>query len=177
LFNCFYQELIHRLDALNCGICINGNKYNTLCYADDVLLLSLTQSGLQQLINTANDYIVDHGLKFNATKTVCSAFSRRHYADVNVNLDGVRLQVAPSITYLGVQMANDAKTHVDSRASACRKAFFALQSAGLHPRGLQPRAMAYLWSAAIRPVLLCHCVATKPSARRTSTDCSTYRDN
>jgi hypothetical protein len=98
--------------------------------------MSLTQSGLQQLINTANDYIVDHGLKFNATKTVCSAFSRRHYADVNVNLDGVRLQVAPSITYLGVQMANDAKTHVDSRASACRKAFFALQSAGLHPRGL-----------------------------------------
>ena len=82
-----------------------------------------------------------------------------------MNLDGVRLQEAPSISYLGVQMANDAKTHVEGRASACRKALFALQYAGLHPRGLKPRAMAYLWSAAIRPALLygCHCVATKPS--------------
>ena len=36
-----------------------------LCYADDSILTSLSVTGLQELIDTANSYITEHGLKFN----------------------------------------------------------------------------------------------------------------
>ena len=47
LFNIFYQELIDRLSSQHCGISINKNSYNVFCYADDLILTSLTITGLQ----------------------------------------------------------------------------------------------------------------------------------
>ena len=40
------------------------------CYADDLILTSLSVTGLQNLVDTANSYITEHGLKFNPTKTI-----------------------------------------------------------------------------------------------------------
>jgi hypothetical protein len=48
------------------------------CYADDLLLTSLTATGLQCLINVANKYITKHGLRFHPDKTECSMFGPCH---------------------------------------------------------------------------------------------------
>ena len=50
LFNMFYQTLINKLCESNLGVIINNRKYNTLCYTDDVILMSTTVTGLQSLI-------------------------------------------------------------------------------------------------------------------------------
>ena len=44
--------------------------------------------------------------------------------------------------------------HVDSRISACRRAYYAMQGAGLCNNISDADAIAYLWNAAIRPVLM-----------------------
>ena len=44
-----------------------------VCYADDIMLTSLTPTGLQSLNNAANKYISSHGLEFNPNKTTCTA--------------------------------------------------------------------------------------------------------
>jgi hypothetical protein len=49
LFNVFYQDMIAQLSSMDCGVQIAGNRFNTFCYADDVLLASTTPSGLQSL--------------------------------------------------------------------------------------------------------------------------------
>jgi len=73
LFNLFYQQLI---DILNCTL-INDVPYNVFCCADDLILTSTSMTGLQKLINCTNNYIVSHGLRFNATKTQCATFGRK----------------------------------------------------------------------------------------------------
>ncbi len=65
LFNLFYQDLVHDLTNIPGGLRINGNSYCVLVYADDILLLSTTASGLQSLIDCANNYITEHGLSFS----------------------------------------------------------------------------------------------------------------
>ena len=49
--------MIDILNNINCGISINDNNYDVCCYEDDVLLTSVTSTGLQLLIDTANSYI------------------------------------------------------------------------------------------------------------------------
>ena len=70
-FNFFYQELVELLQKSNCGITIGNNHYHCYCYADDLLLSSLTVTGLQRLIDIARNYVSDHGLQFNPEKTSC----------------------------------------------------------------------------------------------------------
>ena len=72
LFNIFYQDLVEKLSKCTGGILINNDTYNVFCYADDLILTSLSVTGLQELIDTANSYITEHGLKFNPTKTICT---------------------------------------------------------------------------------------------------------
>ena len=69
LFNIFYQDLVEKLSKCSGGILINNDTYNVFCYADGLILTSLGVTGLQELIDIANSYITEHGLKFNPTKS------------------------------------------------------------------------------------------------------------
>ena len=50
LFNLFYQDLINGLSNSADGIKIKNVSYNVFCYADDILLASLTVTGSQKWI-------------------------------------------------------------------------------------------------------------------------------
>ena len=52
------------------GIKIKNVLYNVFCYADDILLASLTVTGLQNMINLADQYISDYSLRFNLFMSV-----------------------------------------------------------------------------------------------------------
>ena len=159
LFNIFYKDLVTKLNNKSCGIRIFGQNYNVFCYADDLLLMSLTTSGLQQLIETANATITAQALRFNASKTTCTAHGLRSMMPpTEWTLNGTQLSCQSDLAYLGVTL--NASSHVEQRTKACRRAFFSLESAGLHPRGLAPVTMAHLWNAAVRPVLTygSHCI-------------------
>ena len=47
----------------------------------------------------------------------------------------------------------DNQLHAENRISASRRAFYSLQGAGLGNLKSNPNAIAYLWNAALRPVL------------------------
>ena len=46
---------------MNHGITISGYNLNAICYADDILLCSVTSTGLQKLIDDADFNIKQHG--------------------------------------------------------------------------------------------------------------------
>jgi len=69
------------------GININGPTFSVFCYADDILLPSLTASGLQTLINVATSYIEWNELCFNSLKTTRVTFGTG--------------TVAPTLTQIG----------------------------------------------------------------------------
>ena len=69
LFNCFYKDLIKEILCTDGGITIDGHRFSVYCYADDLLLASTSVTGLQSLIDSANSYMIEHGLSFNSAKT------------------------------------------------------------------------------------------------------------
>ena len=154
LFNVFYQDLVNKLSNTVGGININGHRYNVFCYADDILLASLTVTGLQTLINTANTYISSHGLCFNPAKTECITLGNTTLCpNPRWRINDTNLQNVDSVSYLGVMLSNSPSVHVNSRITACRRAFYALQGSGMCKKS-HPDTTKYLWIAALRPVLL-----------------------
>ena len=98
----YYQDLVEKLSKCSGGILINNDKYNVFCYADDLILTSLSVTGLQELIDTANSYITEHGLKFNPTKTICTTLGCRNFEDTpQWHLNNTILKEEAAVTYLG----------------------------------------------------------------------------
>ncbi len=158
LFNIFYQDLIEELSSTNHGISIDGRNYNVFCYADDIMLTSLTASGLQVLIDVANRYITEHGLRFNPSKTTCTTFGSNYLQPLpSWHIMNTILAETDSVTYLGTILSNSTTPHINGRVKSARGAFYSLQGAGLCKNGVNPSTMAHIFNTAIRPTMMYGC--------------------
>jgi hypothetical protein len=159
LFNLVYKGLVEDLSNSFGGISIGSYKYNVFCYADDILLASTTVSGLQHLINLADKYVSNLGLKFNPIKTKCSRFGGNPFTVAPTwNMKGADLEVVDNLDYLGARVGNRyEKAHTDNRIRSCRKSFYALQGAGLCKDGLQTDVAIRVFDASCNSVLVYGC--------------------
>ena len=154
LFNLIYQEMIQELSECSSGICVGKTSYNVFCYADDILLLSLSVTGLQKLMDVANKYVINHGLSFNAKKSSCSVFGK-HYLESEPQwyLNGCKVENSDEVNYLGAILSNSSSKHIENRIAKCRRAFYSLQGAGMCENGVEPKVKSYLWRTALQPIL------------------------
>ena len=159
LFNLFYKDMIDELESHSGGCAVDNMKLNVFCYADDLLLVSTSVTGLQGLINCANMYVTKHGLKFNPGKTKCLITGKNPFVSIpswylNENI----LQICENFDYLGVHIGNKGNNvHVESRISSCRRAFYTLQSAGLCKKGLDVESAIYVFKSACRSIFTYGC--------------------
>ena len=154
----FYQALVNELSNCAGGTQINNESYNDFCYADDLILPSLSVTGLQTLINTASRYIMSHGLNFNPTKTICRTFGRCTFANSpHCKLNGSILRDEPNVNYLGTELSNNPKAHIDARVQAARRALYCLQSSGMCEGGVFPVVSAHMYKIAIQQILTYMC--------------------
>ena len=69
LFNLYVNDLSMQLRACNTG-CMTGEMLvNHLMYADDLVIMSPSSAGLQQLLNICTEYGLKHDIKYNASKS------------------------------------------------------------------------------------------------------------
>ena len=102
---------------MQCGIVIDGVNYNVFCYADDILLASLSVSGLQTLIDAANSMISSRGLRFNPAKSVCGVFGKSPLvSEPCLTIESTRLRMESQLEYLGVTLS------MDGRSRCCQNA-------------------------------------------------------
>ena len=90
-------------------------------------------TGLQNMINTAVNYISEHGLRFNPVKTNCLIKGKHSFNnDPKWYINGTGLKNRTTYKLLSAVISiNSGKEHVSSRLNSCRKAFYSLQGAGL----------------------------------------------
>ncbi len=69
--------MIENLSNMSAGVKIGSKSCSVFCYADEVLLLSVTPKGLQNLIDAADNYVSQNGLGFNSLKSVCVTFGKK----------------------------------------------------------------------------------------------------
>ena len=70
-FLCNNNELSELLNESGIGGNLGGTIINHMLYADDICIVSLSSSGLQQVHSICNDYCRLHHLTFNAKISMC----------------------------------------------------------------------------------------------------------
>jgi exonuclease III len=103
LFNLYMNELIEELSRAAVGCHVAGVCANNLSYADDMVLLSPSITGLRMLISICERYAALHGLKYNVKKSEIMIFKYGRGPEVvpPVRLNGTELKNVNSFRYLG----------------------------------------------------------------------------
>ena len=110
LFSLYIDQLFSVLRSSGLGCRLNNQYYGCLGYADDLLLLSASRSGLQSMINICSEFMKKKSLKFSTnvnpvkSKTKCVIFSKKARDRVNVapvKLNGDELPWVDEIKHLG----------------------------------------------------------------------------
>ena len=106
LFSLYIDSLFPMLQDSGYGCHIDHLYYGVFAYADDIVLLSPTRSGLQQMLNICSRFFSDHGIKISTnpnlskSKTKCMAFHTKE-RPVNISLNGRDLPWVSSYKHLG----------------------------------------------------------------------------
>jgi hypothetical protein len=103
LFTLYIDVLLQRLKASGFGCMVGQAYFGTVCYADDITLLSPTMCGLQSMLRICENYGSEFNIKYNPKKTVCVCFSKTHVAEMtgHIKLYGEQLPWSTSAKHLG----------------------------------------------------------------------------
>lgn len=114
LFNIYVDDLIGQLADSNLGCYIGCNFFGCVMYADDIILLSASVSGLQSMLDRCYEYGCDNCIIFNPKKSVCCVFG--HWANIisSMKLGNMLIDWVTSFKYLGVTFISGSKLNIDT---------------------------------------------------------------
>jgi len=114
LFNFYVDECIKEVSSLNVGCRLCYQAANIICYADDVLLLAPSGSGLRRLLDVFSHAVNDLRLLINAEKSKYIVFGGKCSSDnMGINSSVLSLKRVNSIKYLGVTLSADLSINSD----------------------------------------------------------------
>ena len=107
LFNLYINELAIEFENISSDAIIlpNDLKLNCLFYADDLIILSKTEQGLQERINCLSKFCSKWHLEVNIKKTKVMVFQKatRKSFSPEIFLSGKRIEFVKEYTYLGIK--------------------------------------------------------------------------
>ena len=130
---CFYvNDLFQLLRQRSAGCWVKGNFHGIFGYSDDYFLLAPSLAGLQEMLNTCEEYVKSHNLKFSTDprpakcKTKCIAFLKRQRDLPSLKLCGNNLPWVSSGKHLGNTIENKMdgmKLDFKQKMTSCRNSF------------------------------------------------------
>jgi len=116
LFSLFLEDLENYMIMngnnslrLKSEACNNMMRLLVLMYADDTVLLSNTQSGLQRMLNSLKNYCKQWGMKVNEAKTKILIFGKKLQSRKDFVFDNKVLEEVCSFKYLGITFSRNGK--------------------------------------------------------------------
>jgi hypothetical protein len=119
LFRLYVRDLISSITSLRLGCNVAGTMINLLCFADDMVLLAPSWSGLQTLIDKLYQAAIDINMTFNVSKTVCMIFKPMNSQYIicdnfpAFSTNGQTLAFVTQFKYLGHVVCNDQSDNED----------------------------------------------------------------
>ena len=114
LFSVYIDGLIKELRESGLGCCLDTFFYGCLGYADDLLLLSASRSGLQSMVNICEKFADRKSLAFSTnidpakSKTKCIIFAKKKISGVTpILLNGDPLPWVMEVKHLGNILQSD----------------------------------------------------------------------
>ena len=121
-FNLYVNEISIKLNGLKMGCVIGGCIINHLMYADDLVIMSPSQKGLQKLVDMCNDIGQKLYIEFNEAKTECMIFRSKKdktFKYENIILYGKPLAYCSKFIYLGYIILDTLSHDDDVKRQMC----------------------------------------------------------
>ena len=148
LFSIYIDELLVDLKRSRIGCSIGSEYYGAFAYADDIVILAPSPSGLRLMLRKCEDFAGCHGLSFNPLKTQLIQFRwhSHHRIHPTINFCGQNLHLQEDVVHLGHILTFNLSDEKDIKfrcQDMVRKANSILCS---FPK-LSPQVLTYLYSA------------------------------
>jgi hypothetical protein len=131
LFNVFFNSIIEKIQNVTSDL--HKSNLNTLAYADDACLMANDPNQLQSLINIANEWCNENGLKLSLTKSEVIGDP-----DHTFYIDDHPLKNVPTFKYLGVyfdRFGINGNINADKIIEKSTKVLNFLKSKGINRKG------------------------------------------
>ena len=109
LFNIFIDDITNCFDTNKCDPAkLITENINCLLYADDLVLISDSATGLQNCLNSLNQYTKKWKLSINFDKTKAMIISKRAIKSKQIfTIGDTKIDICTSYKYLGTQINNN----------------------------------------------------------------------
>jgi hypothetical protein len=109
LFCVYVDELLCQLRQSNLGCYMGPYFVGALGYADDMVLMSPSITGMTQMLQICEKFAADYGLSFNASKTQLIVFRRRPVGRtvITIRFNGTNITEQQNVNHLGHTIYSD----------------------------------------------------------------------
>ena len=151
------------------GPVLAGQVILLLLFADDLVLVSQSEKGLQSQLNALHAFCENRGLTVNLAKTKAVVFNQRTYK-ANLVFAGRTVEQVDRYKYLGLVMHQNGSftCAVESLESAAQRALFALQARCTELGIMDIQLRCRLYDAVVKPVLSYGCEVWMPLVSESS---------
>jgi hypothetical protein len=132
-------------------ILMDNTKVSCLLYADDLVIISQSQSGLQNSLNYLDTYCKKWQLKINFNKSKVIIFHKRKIS-VQFNIDNKAIDVVNEYTYLGITYHKDGTFH-----RAIKELAFKALVKTIFSNHCTPKVGMHMFDSMIKPISLYGC--------------------
>ena len=104
LFCVYTDELSKMLNNVKAGCFVGASLINHLMYADDLVVLAPSATGLALLLATCSQYGIEYDIKYNSAKSNVMVFCSKLLKDISVPnfvVNGVIIDKVSNCKYLG----------------------------------------------------------------------------
>ena len=158
LFNIFVDDFgsYYQVDSVQPPL-LNNYPVSHLFFADDLILMSETSSGLQKLIDQLSQYCTDMKLEVNINKSKAMVFSKEQNKmnDYRFHFNLHTLHIVHEYKYLGLIFTSNGKFNVatQSLADKARKAYFSIRKSIPFNTNLSVKHLLKIYQSMIEPIL------------------------
>ena len=149
-----YMNWIDKYSQADECATIGNCEISRLLFADDLVLLSSTESGLQRALNSFADACNTAGMKISTAKTEVLHLSRNPDQCV-LQVNGATLKQVEKFKYLGVAFTSDGRQdeELDTRIGKASAVMRALHYSVVMKRELSKKAKLSIFKAVFVPIL------------------------
>lgn len=155
LFNVYAEEIMRHKSFIKCGLKINGERLNEICYADDKVLIAETPQQLQRMVTRLDKESRKYGMKINIDKTKIMMIEKeKSNRQIRIKIGDKFLEQVEKFKYLGTIISSDGRDAEETRTriGMARSAFNNLERV-LRDKSLREDLrrdilQCYVWSIA-----------------------------
>lgn len=157
LLSNIFQNDLHGIFDPSCDpVMLNSEKFNSLSWADDLVLFSRSKTGLQKCLNNLEIYCNKWGLQVNKDKTKCMIMSIGNPKPQNFIFEDKTLENVNYYKYLGVQVQRNGKykNAIAQRISKANRAIHVLKQILGYSTPVSAKLAMSLFDKQIVPIIL-----------------------